>query len=294
LNEPMNGKVVVITGATSGIGQVAAEILAGMGARIVQVARDPERGEAALKRLYENGKRLKHSIHYADLSLVTEMRCVAADIAADEPRIDVLINNAGAMFSSRSVTQEGLEYTFALNHLSYFVLTQGLRERLITSAPARIVNTASDSHEAATLDFKDLQSVEAYARLNILEWMRFGGPGFQVYGRSKLCNILFTRELARQLTGTGVTANSWHPGFVATRFGDRAGGLISFSLGIAKRFALTPQQGAETLVHLASSNEVAGVTGQYFYKCKPVRPSREAQDARLAERLWAETASLVR
>lgn len=199
----MNGKVVVITGATSGIGQVAAEVLAGMGARIVQVARDPERGEAALKRLNENGTSLKHSLHYADLSLVTETRRVAADIAAHEPRIDVLINNAGAMFSSRTVTQEGLEYTLALNHLSYFVLTQGLRERLITSAPARIVNTASDSHEAATLDFKDLQSVEAYARLNILEWMRFGGPGFQAYGRSKLCNILFTRELARQLRPGG-------------------------------------------------------------------------------------------
>jgi len=126
-----------------------------MGARIVQVARDPERGEAALTRLNENGTSLKHSIHYADLSLVTEMRRVAADIAAHEPRIDVLINNAGAMFSSRNVTQEGLEYTFALNHLSYFVLTQGLRERLIASAPARIVNTASDSHEAVTLDFKD-------------------------------------------------------------------------------------------------------------------------------------------
>jgi NAD(P)-dependent dehydrogenase (short-subunit alcohol dehydrogenase family) len=159
-----------------------------------------------------------------------------------------------ANFSSRRVTQEWLEYTFALNHLSYFVLTQSLRERLIASAPARVVNTASDSHEAATLDFKDLQSVETYARLNIMEWLRFGGPGFQVYGRSKLCNILFTGELARQLTGTGLTANSWHPGFVATRFGDRAGGLISFSLGIAKRFALTPQQGAETLVYLASLN----------------------------------------
>jgi NAD(P)-dependent dehydrogenase (short-subunit alcohol dehydrogenase family) len=290
----MNGKVVVITGATSGIGQVAAETLAGTGARIVQVARDPERGEAALKRLNENGTGLKHSVHYADLSLVAEMRRVAAEIAVAEPRIDVLINNAGAMFSSRRVTPEGLEYTLALNHLSYFVLTQGLRERLVASAPARIVNTASDAHAAATLDLKDLQSVEAYGRFNLLEWMRFGGPGFQVYGRSKLCNILFTRELARQFTGTGVTANSWHPGFVATRFGDHAGGLISFSVGIAKRFALTPQQGAETLVYLASSSDVAGVTGQYFHKCQPATPSPEAQDAALAERLWAETASLVR
>lgn len=124
--------------------------------------------------------------------------------------------------------------------------------------------------------------------------MRFGGPGFQVYGRSKLCNILFTRELARQLAGTGVTANSWRPGFVATRFGDHAGRLISFGVGIAKRFALTPQQGAETLVYLASSPEVAGVTGEYFHKCKPAPPSREAQHPVLAERFWAETESLVR
>jgi NAD(P)-dependent dehydrogenase (short-subunit alcohol dehydrogenase family) len=293
LNEQMKDKIVVITGATSGIGQVAAEILAGMGARIVQVARDPGRGEAALKRLNENGG-IKHSIHYADLSLVTEIRRVAAEIADAEPRIDVLINNAGAMFSSRHVTQEGLECTFALNHLSYFVLTQGLRERLIASAPARIVNTASDSHEAVTLDFKDLQSVEAYGRVNILEWMRFGGPGFRVYGRSKLCNILFTRELARQLAGTGVTANSWHPGFVATRFGDHAGGLMSFSIGIAKHFALTPPQGAETLVFLASSTEVAGVTGQYFHKCRSATPSGEARDQVLAGRLWTETISLIR
>jgi NAD(P)-dependent dehydrogenase (short-subunit alcohol dehydrogenase family) len=294
LNEQMKDKIVVITGATSGIGQVAAEILAGMGARIVQVARDPERGGAALKRLNENGTGIKHSMHYADLSLVTEIRRVAADIAAAEPRIDVLINNAGAMFSTRHVTQEDLEYTFALNHLSYFVLTQGLRARLIASAPARVVNTASDAHEAVTLDFKDLQSVEAYGRVNILEWMRFGGPGFRVYGRSKLCNILFTRELARQLAGTGVTANSWHPGFVATRFGDHAGGLMSFSIGIAKHFALTPRQGAETLVYLASSTKVAGVTGEYFYKCRPATPSREAQDQVLAERLWTETISLIR
>ena len=290
----MKGKVVVITGATSGIGQVAAETLAGMGARIVQVARDPERGEVALKRLHERAPGLNHSIHYANLLLLREMQRVAAEIAATESRIDVLINNAGAMFSSRHVTQDNLEYTFALNHLSYFVLTQGLRERLVASAPARILNTASDAHEAATLDLKDLQSVAPYGRRNILEWMRFGGPGFKVDGRSKLCNILFTRELARQLSGTGVTANSWHPGFVATRFGDQAGGLISFSIGIAKRFALTPQQGAETLVYLASSPEVADVTGRHFYKCRSAMPSREAQDTALAERLWVETASIVR
>jgi NAD(P)-dependent dehydrogenase (short-subunit alcohol dehydrogenase family) len=289
----MKGKVVVITGATSGIGQVAAETLAAMGARIVQIARDPERGAAALKRLNNCAPGIAHSIHYADLSLLHDMKRVASEIAAAEPRIDVLINNAGAMFSSRRVTSEGLEYTFALNHMSYFVVTQGLRERLLASAPSRIVNTSSDAHQAGTVDFGDLQSAKTYASGSVLQWMRYGGPGFQVYGRSKLFNILFTRELAHQLSGTGVTANSLHPGFVATRFGDQSGGLISFSIGIAKRFALSPQQGAETLVYLASSPAVATVTGQYFHKCQPAIPSREAQDAPLAQRLWTESSRLA-
>ena len=137
-----------------------------------------------------------------------------------------------------------------------------------------------------------MQSAEAY-RGNSLEWLRYGGPGFKVYSRSKLCNILFTRELARRLAGTGVTANCLHPGFVATRFGDQTGGLISFGIRIGKRFALSPQQGAETLTYLASSPEEASVTGEYFHKCRPIAPSREAQDDAMAQRLWAETARLA-
>jgi len=289
----MQGKTVVITGATSGIGQVAAESLAAMGARIVQVARSRERGDAAMKRLRDIAPTVAHSIHYADLSRISEMKRVASEIAAAEARVDVLINNAGAMFSSRQVTADGLERTFALNHLSYFVLTQGLKERLIASAPARVVNTASDAHEPAKLDFDDLQSEKVYARKSIGQWFRYGGPGFYVYGRSKLCNILFTRELARQLAGTGVTANSLHPGFVATRFGDETGGLMSFSIGIAKRFALSPQQGAETLIFLASSPDVARITGEYFHKCRPATPSKEALNDANAQRLWLETAKLV-
>lgn len=276
----MKGKVVVITGATSGIGQVAAEKLAGMGARIVQVARSRERGATALKRLQDLSPGISHTIHYADLLRISEMKRVAAEIAAAEPRIDVLINNAGAMFGSRQVTEDGLERTFALNHVSYFVLTQGLKERLIGSAPARIVNTASDAHESATLDFDDLQSSRSFR-------------GFKVYSRSKLCNILFTRELARRLAGTGVTANSLHPGFVATRFGDESGGLFSVAVRMAKLFALSPEQGAETLVYLASSPEVAGFTGEYFHKCRAIVPSKEAQNDANAQRLWLETAKLA-
>ncbi len=293
MNQEMEGKVVVITGATSGIGQVAAENLVRMGARIVQVTRDRGRGEAALKRLGACAPGIAHIIHYADLSRLSEMNRVASEIARAEPRIDVLINNAGAMFGSRQVTEDGLERTFALNHMAYFVLTHGLRERLVASAPARVVNTASHAHHAATLDFDDLQSAKAY-RGNFSEWLRYGGSGFKVYGRSKLCNILFTRELARRLAGTGVTANCLHPGFVATRFGDQSGGLISFGIRVGKRFALSPQQGAETLVYLASSLEVASVTGKYFYKCRPVTPTREAQDDSVAQRLWLETARLAR
>jgi NAD(P)-dependent dehydrogenase (short-subunit alcohol dehydrogenase family) len=289
----MKGKVVVITGATSGIGQVAAEKLAEMGARIVQIARDRERGEAAITRLRDRSPAVEHSIYYADLSRLNEMRRIASEIAAAEPRIDVLINNAGAIFSTRQVTEDGLERTFALNHMSYFMLNHGLGERLQASAPARIVNTASDAHEPFTLDFDDLQSEQAYQG-DFWQWIRYGGPAFKVYGRSKLCNILFTRELSRRLAGTGVTANSLHPGFVATRFGDQTGGLLSFGIRVAKRFALTPEQGAETLVYLASSPEVTAVTGEYFHKCRPATPSPEARDHAKAKRLWKETADLAR
>jgi NAD(P)-dependent dehydrogenase (short-subunit alcohol dehydrogenase family) len=288
----MKGKVVVITGATSGIGQVAAESLASMGARIVQVARDHGRGQEAIKRLRECAPDVAHSIYYADLSRLSEMKRAASEIAKAETSIDVLINNAGAMFGSHQLTEDGLERTFALNHMAYFILTHGLRERLVASAPARVLNTASDAHQAATLDFNDLESTEAY-RGSFLEWLRYGGPGFKVYGRSKLCNIFFTRELARRLAGTGVTANCLHPGFVATRFGDQTGGLISFGIRIGKRFALSPQLGAETLVYLASSPDVNRVTGEYFYKCHPITPSREALDDAVAQRLWAETARLA-
>jgi NAD(P)-dependent dehydrogenase (short-subunit alcohol dehydrogenase family) len=275
----MQGKVIVITGATSGIGQVAAEQLAGMGARLVLVARDKVRGQAVMARLHERAPGVVHSIHYADLSRLVEMKRVAAEIAAAEARIDVLINNAGALFSSRQVTEDGLERTFATNHMAYVVLTHGLRERLIASAPARVVNTASAAHNRAQLDFDDLQSAHGYR-------------GFKVYGRSKLCNILYTRELARRWAGTGVTVNSLHPGFVATRFADHSGGLFSYIVRMAKTFAISPEKGADTIVYLASSLEVAHVSGGYFYKCRPAMPSKEAQDDAAANRLWQESTRL--
>ncbi len=276
----MQGKVVVITGATSGIGEVAARRLAGMGARIVLVARDKTRGAAALARLRCGDTGVPHSVHYGDLSRISEMKRLAAEIAAAEPRIDVLINNAGAMFSSRRVTEDNLELTFAVNHMAYFVLTQGLRERLLASSPARVVNTASGAHKGRVLDFADLQSAREYAAVD-------------VYGRTKLCNILFTRELSRHWRGRGVTANCLHPGFVATRFGNGSGGFLSLGMRLAKTFAIPPEKGAETIVYLASSPDVAGVSGEYFYECRRATPTTAARDDAAAERLWIESAKLA-
>jgi NAD(P)-dependent dehydrogenase (short-subunit alcohol dehydrogenase family) len=276
----MKGKVVVLTGGTSGIGQVAAESIAGMGARLILVARDRTRGEAALSRLHMRSPGGAHAVYYADLSRLADMKRVANEIAAAEPRVDLLINNAGALFTPRQVTPDGLELTFATNHLSYFVLTHFLRERLMAAAPARIVNTSSEAHRRARLDFSDLQSERGYR-------------GFGVYSRSKLANILFTRELARRLKGTEVTANSLHPGFVATRFGDNNGGISSSVMGFLKRFAITPEQGAQTIIYLATSGEPAAITGQYFVKCRVATPSQQAQDDNAAQRLWEETARLA-
>jgi NAD(P)-dependent dehydrogenase (short-subunit alcohol dehydrogenase family) len=267
----MQGKVVVITGATSGIGEVAAQRLAGMGARLVLIARDPERGQAALSRL--PGGAGAHTIHYGDLSRISQMKRVASQVAAAEPRIDVLINNAGALFNSRKVTEDNLESTFATNHMAYFVLTLMLRAPLLAGSPSRVVSTASDAHRGNTLDFDDLQATKGYS-------------GFKVYGRSKLCNILFTRELARRWGTTGITANCLHPGFVATRFGDSSGGIFSGVVRVAKAFAISPEKGAETIVYLATSPEVAGRSGEYFYKCSPAVPTDAARDDAAAGRLW--------
>jgi NAD(P)-dependent dehydrogenase (short-subunit alcohol dehydrogenase family) len=275
----MKGKTVVITGATAGIGEVAALTLAKMGARILLVARNKQRGGATLARLRTSAPSIHHSVLLADLSRLAEMKRVAAQISDSELRIDVLINNAGAMFATRQVTEDGLEHTFALNHMAYFVLTAGLRERLLESGTARIINTASAAHQSARLDFDDLQLTKSY------------GP-MKAYNRSKLCNMLFTRELARRLSDTGVTANCLHPGFVATRFGDRSGGVISYFVSFAKLLAISPVEGAETTIYLASSPEVAQTTGLYFYKCLPTSPSAAGQDDRAALELWQRCAAL--
>lgn len=274
----MRGKTVVITGATSGIGEVAAIELAGRGARIVFTARDKERAQATLEKLRRVNPASGHVVHLTDLSLLSQMRHTAEEIR-EEPVIDVLINNAGALFNNRIETTDGLEKTFALNHMSYFVLTNLLLSRL--KAGARIINTASDAHHRANLDFNDLQNKKSYS-------------GFAVYSKSKLCNILFTRELARRLAGTGITANSLHPGFVATRFGDQSGGVLSALVRVAKPIgAISPEEGAKTIVHLASSPEAARISGEYFYKCAPAAPSAEARSDQGAKRLWEISAEIA-
>jgi NAD(P)-dependent dehydrogenase (short-subunit alcohol dehydrogenase family) len=266
------GKTVVVTGATSGIGLVVAGTLSRMGANLVLVARDPAKGGPL-------AARLKARVLYADLSSLADMRRVAGEICTATPRLDVLLNNAGAIFARREVTADGLERTFALNHMAYYLLTRLLHDRF--GPDARIVNVASEAHRTATLDFADLQTARGYS-------------GWLAYRRSKLANLLFTRALARRLAGSGITANALHPGFVATSFGDNNRGVFRFGVGLAKRFgAISTEAGAETPVYLASSPGVAGVSGLYFDKRKACAPSAAALDDAAAERLWASSAAFV-
>lgn len=272
----MRGRVIVITGATSGIGQAAAEKLASMGSRLVLVARSRERGEATLARLGEISPNVSHSIHYADLSLLAEMRRVGNQIAVLEPRIDVLINNAGAL-SAHQITKDGLELTFALNHMSYFVLTNCLLDKL--SPSARVINTSSEAHRGVQFQLQDLNDPKRYGT-------------FKAYRLSKLYNILFTRELARQFSGTRITANCLHPGFVRSRLFENKTGPMSAIFKLILFMGITPEEGAKTIVYLASSNDVSGVTGKYFSKCRERTPTREARDSKAALQLWEESARL--
>ncbi|HZT52302.1 MAG TPA: SDR family oxidoreductase [Stellaceae bacterium] len=275
----MRGRTVVVTGATAGIGRVVCERLAAMGASLALVARDRTRTEALAAALARAGAP-QVSVHVGDLSRLSEVRRVAAELAA-LPHVEVLLNNAGAIFTRREQTADGFERTFALNHLAYFTLANLLLDRLKASAPSRVVNVASEAHRGARLAFDDLQTVRGYS-------------GWLAYKRSKLCNILFTRALARRLAGSGVTANALHPGFVATGFGDNNGGVFRFGLGVAKRIAaIPPAEGAKTPIYLVSAPEVADLSGLYFDRCAVRTPSPAALDDQSAERLWRESARLA-
>jgi NAD(P)-dependent dehydrogenase (short-subunit alcohol dehydrogenase family) len=277
----MRGKTCVITGATGGIGFETAKRLGALGARLVLVGRNRDKGKATIDRLRAVVPGVAVEMLYADLSRPDEIRRLGDALLDTASRIDVLVNNAGALFANRITTSDGLELTFALNHMGYFRLTALLRDRLIASAPARVVNVASEAHRGSHLDFEDLQCSRRYS-------------GWRAYQRSKLANILFTRELARRLEGTGVTANCLHPGFVATGFGDNNRGLWRLGIAIGKLVAaISVQRGAETPVYLASSPDLDGVSGRYFSDCRERQPDRPAQDDGAAARLWQESERLM-
>lgn len=269
----LTGRVCVVTGGTSGIGEATAVGLAERGAQVVLVGRDRERGEQSVANVKARSGNDAIDLLLADLSSQQEVRRLATRILNDYPELHVLVNNAGVVNLARQETVDGLESTFAVNHLAYFLFTRLLLRRLIDSAPARVVNVASEGHKFARLDFDDLQSERKYS------WMR-------VYGLSKLANILFTGELARRLEGTGVTANCLHPGAVGTRLGTNNGRLGRLLIQMLRPFFLTPEQGARTSIYLATSDAVADVSGKYFMKCAPRRPSGVSRDADTAKRLW--------
>ncbi len=268
----MNGKTVVITGGNSGIGKETAVALARAGADVLITAHDPERAEKAVVDIRSRSGNDRVDSVVFDLGLMSSVRKGADQILDRCQRIDVLVNNAGLVLSGRRETSEGFETTFAVNHLGHFLLTKLLLDRIKQSAPSRIVNVASTAHKGARrgLDFDDIHTTKRYG-------------GMQVYSRSKLANIYFTAELAKRLAGTGVTANSLHPGTVATGYGrdGDAKGVLAFGVKLIKPFILNAEQGARTSIYLASSPEVEGVTGVYFVRCKPATPSRVRATSRL-------------
>ncbi len=280
----MDGRTVVITGANSGVGRATAVAVAEVGAHTVITARSPERGGQALADIRRVSGSDRVDLVVFDLGDLASVRRGADEILGRFPRIDVLVNNAGLVQSDRRETVDGYEATFATNHLGPFLLTRLLTDRLVASAPARVVTVASTAHHGARrgLDFDDLQSTRHYR-------------GMRAYSRSKLANILFTEELAQRLSGTGVTANSLHPGTVASGFArdDDARGFLAFGIKVIKPFILTPEKGARTSVYLATSPEVAEVTGQYFVKCRPRTPSPAARDQAAATLLWSVSEDLV-
>ncbi len=277
----LQDKVMLITGATSGIGRATALELARLGATVVLVGRSQVKVEATVDAIWRATGNPSVEFLVADLSVLTEVCRLADEFKRRHDRLDVLVNNAGAYFTTRQESAEGFEMTLVLNHLSPFLLTYRLLDVLQASAPARIVTVSSDAHRSARLDFDDLRNHRKYR-------------GFRAYSRSKLMNVLFTYELARRLAGTGVTANALHPGFVASNFGKNNGDMTGVGMAVASRlFAISPEKGARTSIYLASSPEVEGVSGQYFARCRAVRSSPASYDEAAARYLWEVSEALV-
>ncbi|MCH7578282.1 MAG: SDR family oxidoreductase [Chloroflexi bacterium] len=279
----MQGKTVLITGANSGIGKETAVALARVGATVVFTSRDPQKGEQAAADIRQRSG-ADVTLMPLDLASFPSIRALAADFLQRYDSLHVLINNAGLVLNERTETEEGFETTFGVNHLGHFLLTQLLLDRIKASAPARIINVASNAHRFARggLDFDDLQLTNGYG-------------GWQAYGRSKLANIYFTRELARRLEGSDVTVNALHPGGVNTGFSHDGDVRAPFSwlFTLAKPFLRSPEKGAQTSIFLASAPEVDGVTGKYFADSKEEQPTPIAQDDEAARRLWTASEELI-
>lgn len=281
MNE-LKGKTILITGATNGIGKAAAFELAVQGGEIVIIGRNPFRTRQVVEQIKTASGNPAVDGLDADLSSMADIRKLAQSFRQKYPRLHILINNAGGIFANRRVTVDGFERTFALNHLAYFLLTDLLLDMLKSSAPDRIINVSSRSHEGAALNFDDLQNEQHY---------NYGG--YRAYGQSKLANLLFTYELARRLAGTGVTVNAVHPGAVASGFGVNNRGIMQVGMRIFHQFALTPKQGADTVVYLASSPEVEGITGKYWTNRKQIPSSPESYDEEAQKHLWSLSAQLT-
>ena len=292
----MNGRVCLVTGSTSGIGRVTALELARMGATVVMVARNSDKGKETLEQVRDESGSSRVGLLLADLASLGQVRRLALEFETRYRHLPERINHAGTIFPPRATTEDGFETTFAVNHLAPFLLTNLMLGLLERSAPARIVIVASASHRFATLDCIRLWEERPWFGLH---------AGWRVYNQSKLANVLFTYELARRLEGTGVTANCLHPGMVATGAARDSEGilwshvnryrrfLVRFCLGLPHTFLLTPEQGAERTLFLASSPEVEGISGKYFVRKAQARSSRESYDPALAKRLWRLDEELV-
>jgi NAD(P)-dependent dehydrogenase (short-subunit alcohol dehydrogenase family) len=278
----MQGKICLVTGATNGIGKETVRALADRGATVVIVGRNPARVQATIREIKTQTGNQNVTGLIGDLSEQADVRRVAAEFQAQHDRLHVLINNAGMLFWRREVTPDGLEHTFALNHMAYFLLVQLLLPTLKASAPARIINVASEAHRGARLDFADLQGERSYSAM-------------RAYGQSKLANIMFTYELARRLAGTGVTANTLHPGFVASGFARNNGAVIRIILDTLLRpMQINTTKGAQTSIYLATSPDVEGVTGKYFDKSKPATSNDASYNQADQQRLWEISESLIK
>jgi NAD(P)-dependent dehydrogenase (short-subunit alcohol dehydrogenase family) len=280
LKNNMNGKICLVTGGTNGIGKSTAQELARMGATVIIVGRDAQKTSQVVEEIRAAGGNRRVGSMLADLSSEQEVRRLADEFKSKYAHLHILINNAGGFFMRRQLRGNGIEMTFALNHLASFLLTNLLLDTIKASTPARIINVSSNAHTSGKIEFDNLQGERQY------------GPG--AYDNSKLANILFTMELSRRLQGTGVTVNALHPGFVATGFAKNNGKVIAALVSlITPLVARSPAKGAETSIYLASSPSVEGITGKYFYDSRIIPPAPQATDMLVARKLWDVSAGLV-